>query len=321
MTETVGDAVQIVRRFNHDLLVEKADQDAAARRWPALAHVLINPELVRGFTPHEERAKTLKRSVHVVGSIAVLMMLAALLGYAAELWLAKLGSGEIPYLALFSETCAIAALLLSLLASRYGPLRRRWLKHRFVTEVLRQWHFRRLLDGKTIPQSHVTRDQVIPGRNADLSAIMASLAGAVGAKMDELSELRRDPLGHIPRTSLPENPETRSQLLDAYRVLRLDHQRDFAMYKLSADDKTFAGLPLVALSSLTELLAGTTLVLALVCAVARLFIPFAWAPIVAVSDRRGRSSLARRLRPGVGARAVPRTPACTGVAHGTLGRC
>jgi hypothetical protein len=54
--------VDVERRFNHDLLVCRA-----ARRWPLLAHVLIDHELIRKFKPHEERAKTLKWRVQLIG--------------------------------------------------------------------------------------------------------------------------------------------------------------------------------------------------------------------------------------------------------------
>ena len=199
-------------------------------------------------------------------------MVAALLGYGAELWSAATHSYDISELPILSEGSAVVSLILALLASRYGPFRRRWLKHRFVTEVLRQWHFRGLLDAESADQ-----------RNRDLSILLTNLAGSVGAKMDELAELRRDPLGRIPHARLPVDPNLRTQLLDAYRVLRLDHQRGFAMYKLSADEKTFAGLSLLALSNITNRLAGATLVLALACSLARLFVPFAWAPIAGVS--------------------------------------
>lgn len=284
MTDTSPDVVTIERAFNHDLLLLKEDQDRATRRWPFLASVLVNPELIREFRPHEDQARALKRLVQITGSAAVAMMLAALLGYIAEL----LGAGhpgpyEIPRLAELSELSAVAALVLALLASRYGPLRRRWLKHRFVTEVLRQWHFRRLLEGSTIPHGDAARSPVALPLRESVSAFMSNLAGAVGSKMNELAELRRDPLGSIPRTSLPRNADVRAQLLEAYRVLRLDHQRDFAIYKLSVDDRTFAGLSLLALSRLSDQLAGATLVLALGCSIARLFIPFDWAPIAGAS--------------------------------------
>ena len=284
MTETHADEIQIARTFNHDLLIRKSDQDAAALRWPAIAHVLVNAELIRTFTRHEKRAKIQKRVVQFLGSAAVLMMLGALLGYVTALWVAPPGSDRhIPYLGVLSEISALGALVLAVLASRYGPVRRRWLKNRFITEVLRQWHFRRLLDGEAVECSIDAQAQSVTARDAALSKLIHDLAGNVGEKMDELSQFRRDSLGPIPHSRLPKAPQMRTQLLDAYRALRLDHQRDFAVYKLSAEDKTFACLSLGALSTLTEQLAGTTLVLALTCSVARLFVEFAWSPMAAVS--------------------------------------
>ena len=275
MSDNPPAVVAIERTFNHDLLLHNVDQDRARRRWPAIAQLLIDEELIREFKPHDDQAKTLKRLVQIVGSAAVVMMLAALLGYVAEF--ARVV--RIPRLAELSELSSVAALALALLVSRYGPLRRRWLKHRFVTEVLRQWHFRRLLDGRRLDRT----GSLASATPADpVATLMGDLTGVVGERMNALAELRRDPLGRIPRTTLPENADVRAQLLEAYRVLRLNHQREFAMYKLSADDKTFAGLSLLALSGLTEQLAGATLVLALGCSIAGLF-KIDWAPIAGAS--------------------------------------
>jgi len=77
-----------------------------------------------------------------------------------------------------------------------------------------------------------------------------------------------------------EDSETRAQLLDSYRALRLDHQREFVVYKLSSEDSTFAGISLISLTWLAEFLAGMTLALALGCAIARLFVSFEWSPIL-----------------------------------------
>ncbi len=76
------------------------------------------------------------------------------------------------------------------------------MRHRFVTEVLRQWHFRQLLNGQTIRPTSATRNDTSRSDD-DVIALMHSLRGAVGAKMNELAELRHDPLGPIPRASLP----------------------------------------------------------------------------------------------------------------------
>jgi hypothetical protein len=279
MSEMHVSGIPITRRFNHDLLIEDDDQAAAARRWPTVAPALVDKPLVAAFKTHERRAKAHKRSVQMLGSAAVLLTLAALVGYVAELSIAAAGRDDIPRLAFLSELSAVIALVLAVLASRFGPFRRRWLKHRFVAEVLRQWHFRRLLDGDALTRLQAGADRT----DEELSALMSRLSGTVGEKMDELSHQRRDPLGPIPTARLPKRAETRAQLLDAYRTLRLDHQREFAVHKLSTEDKTFAGLSLEALSTLTELVAGTSLLLALVFAAARLMVTYAWAPVAALS--------------------------------------
>jgi hypothetical protein len=101
--------------------------------------------------------------------------------------------------------------------------------------------------------------------------------------MDNLAESGIDILGSVPNPQLPKNPETRSQLLEAYRVLRLDHQLEFAVWKLSTDDETFLGTSSLALVRLADQLAGTTLLIALALSATRLFIPLEWVPFAAVS--------------------------------------
>lgn len=284
MVTTFPDGVRITKTFNHDLLLRQADQERAALRWPDIAPALIDPALIRVFGLHEKRATFHKRLVQIFGSAAVLMMLVALLGYVAELWIsASRASGPLPLLATCSELSALGALVSAFFASRYGPPRRRWLKHRFITEVLRQWHFRRLLDGAAIGRSLDPQNKPTTAVDGTLPALIHDLTGNVGDKMAELSQFRRDPLGPIPHSILPADVQPRLQMLSAYRALRLDHQREFAVYKLSADDRTFAGLSLGALGALTEHLAAVTLVLALTCSITRLFVAFAWSPTAAVS--------------------------------------
>jgi hypothetical protein len=168
----------------------------------------------------------------------------------------------------------VVGLIAALLASRYFWLRRSWLKNRFVTEVLRQWHFRRLLEARRWrPGPGWDEEQFTGERDAELGDLMHRLLGAVGQKMNLLVKDRVDPLGPVPRPQLPDDPRARAQLLEAYKRLRLDHQFEFAGYKLSEDDKTFMGLSLNALMSGAELLAGASLVLALGCSLARLINP------------------------------------------------
>jgi hypothetical protein len=271
-------------RFNHDLLIDAGDQKAARTRWPQLSHVLIDEALIARFVPHERRARLLKQVVHATGTLAVVSLLAALLGYVADLWLVTHGRGDDAHaVAIAAEVCAIAALTLALIASRYGPVRRRWLKHRFVAEVLRQWHFRNLLDGGSIERSVTDRAAFGARRRASLEAFLDRLESTPGAHMDSLSQHRRDPIGPLHTASLPVDAGLRAELLEAYQVLRLEHQRLFAIHKLSPDDRTFLGLSLSALAQIAEHVASATLVLALAVSVARLIVPFDWAPFAALS--------------------------------------
>lgn len=264
----------VARRFNHDLLLEAADQERARRRWPAIHDLLINRPLIEHFAPHERAAARFKLALQLVGSAAVLLMLLALLGSAAHLWLESTSApraAALPAHALF-EASALVGLVFALFASRWGPLRRRWLIHRFLTEVLRQWHFRRLLDTRAPGPASISAS-VLERRDRDLASFLDSIRGSVGQKMDRLIDDATDPLGAIPAPVVPADPVARSQLVEAYGELRLLHQLDFAVYKLSVDDRTFLGVSGRGLVVVTDQLAAVTLLLALGCSIAQMIRP------------------------------------------------
>jgi hypothetical protein len=289
------------RRFNHDLLIEPADQEAAVRRWPSIARILVEPELIAAFRPHEEKAKKLKMWVLRLGSCAVILTFIALLGSAVHEQPAAQTPGlpaagkatdpqgqapehGSPLSRMLLESCAVLGLLAAVLASRYGPLRRPWLMHRFMTEVLRQWHFRFLLNGPGISDRLGPHAQACAhARREELSALLHDFTSATGQKMDQLIEKGFDPLGRITRPRLPVSADVRAELLDAYRVLRLDHQRDFAVYKLSADDKTFLQFSGHVLMQAASFLAATTIVFALALSLVGFFTDIAWLPLAIIS--------------------------------------
>jgi hypothetical protein len=125
--------------------------------------------------------------------------------------------------------------------------------------------------------------QFLQERKIGLTALLHTLQGSVGQKMDQMAESGTDVLGAVPSPHLPKTPEARLHLLQAYRILRLDHQLDFAVWKLSLDDKTFLGISSLGLVRLTDHLASTTLLIALALSVTRLFSPLEWVPFAAVS--------------------------------------
>jgi hypothetical protein len=217
-----------------------------------------------------------------VGFAAVLMMIASLVGSAALLSVASRGS-DLAGLRVAIEIFAILGLVCAVLASRYGPWRRPWLRNRFMTEVLRQWHFRGLLEGQVIDLAYQQSDQYLKDRQATLASKLNDLTNEVGQRMDHLAESGFDVLGRVPSPHLPHDSDARKQLLEAYRVLRLEHQLYFAHWKLSPADTTFLGLSSLALVGLSDLLAGATLLVALGISATRLLLPFEWASVAAVS--------------------------------------
>lgn len=254
----------VARTFNHDLLLDEADQKIVRLRWPTIAKFLIDPLLIQRLKKHERSAKLHKQCVQYLGTAAVLLTAYSLLGVTAHSAL------HLSWADPWEWTFHVAALIgfaLAVAASRWGPFRRRWLGNRFIAELLRQWHFRRLL-------ASVDADDVaaqIERRKRDLQGFLHGLAGAVPQKMDRLIENADDPLPAIPEPKLPKNPEARAELLEAYQQLRLDHQLDFAFYKLSPDDNTILGLSNRLLVQLTQGAAGLTLFFALVVALLPLF--------------------------------------------------
>src|SRR5581483_9873823 len=72
---------------NDDLLMGAAAQAAARPEFPAVFHVLHDPELLAAFRPVDERAMAHKRQSHRAGMIAVLFVVLALFGASSEsLW-------------------------------------------------------------------------------------------------------------------------------------------------------------------------------------------------------------------------------------------
>jgi hypothetical protein len=66
-------SASLKRRFNHDLLIDRQDQQFAEERWPAIHRLLCDSALSAAFNIHERAAKTYKAIVQWLGSFAVLL--------------------------------------------------------------------------------------------------------------------------------------------------------------------------------------------------------------------------------------------------------
>jgi len=169
---------------------------------------------------------------------------------------------------------------------------------------LRQWHFGELLDIDAIAastRSSADRTAYVAERSRRFAAFAEELRGTAGQKMDLLRDAGNAPARRARSNLRTAQPGVPPELLDAYRALRLEHQLEFAVYKLSPDDSTLAGMPLSALRSSTDTLAALSLVGALGVATIELarsmpgtsFLALAFA-IVGVGVRTWRDGLALR---------------------------
>lgn len=255
------------KRFNHDIVVDEEGQRVVGAVFPQVAHVAYNPAVVAAFKPQNDLGVRLKGLVYALGSMAILLLVVALCVDLLELW-DHGGEEKIVehWLGYFGEFAAIFGLFLALFASRFG-LRRKWLKARFVAEIIRQWHFRRFLCGSDIDasiRSPIGKQDYVDSAARQLDAFLSKIRGSEGEVMDRFRQDGVDPLGPIPIPELPTQPQARQAVLNAYKQLRLDFQAQHMTYKLSPDDKTFCGVSLVAFVETTSVLAGFTLIAALV---------------------------------------------------------
>lgn len=250
----------VAHRFNNDIRFDDADLAELKARWPKIASLLVHPSLVEHFDEHERRAIQLKKRVHACGSCAVLLMVPALL-YSI---LTTPVPGEWTLWTPAVEVLSVVGIILAFLASSFSRWRRDWLKHRYMTEVLRQWHFANLLDGASVADAMLDSglEAYSARREATLEAFLTKHRGAVGEWVNRL-RVSGDHILHTgttaDRVSLPEDPEVRRELLEAYRELRLDHQLNYAVYKVSDEDRTILGRSGRSLQKMGQVIAGASL--------------------------------------------------------------
>jgi hypothetical protein len=236
------------QRFNDDLLVTPRDRKLAADTFRDILHVLDFPELRDLFSSYDVPAKRAKRRRRVIGSAAIILGVGALLGASLALVHDQDPLQWPRYVAEGSAIMGVFSLMLGSVGALAGPSKRRWLCSRLMTERLRQFHF----------QTMVCR----------LPEILASMKDSVarGKFLDErrawFAEYRLACEGHLPaqlRTVLDDDAEenfwlhpdrsrdshlasdaTLATVFSAYRLLRFEHQVQYANYRLGTDEGLFS---------------------------------------------------------------------------------
>src|SRR5882672_8974630 len=231
------------QQFNDDLCSGARDRELARNIFPEVLHVIDFPELRELFLSYDIPANLAKRSRSLIGFLAIGLGAVALFG-------ASVAQDNWPRtLAVVCAALGAVSLLLGWFGTLSGETKRVWLCSRLMTESLRQFHF----------QTLVFR----------LSAVLASTRGGAAQRrfIEErrgwLAEFRLQYEGHLParlRAVLDDDAEENfllhpdgncdhdlsgsdtslQKVFSAYRLLRFEHQIQYANYRLGADESIFS---------------------------------------------------------------------------------
>jgi len=249
------------QKFNDDILWTERDRDLAAKRFPALLHVLDFPELREIFLKYDIPATNAKKHRRNAGFTAIAFGVVALLGAAATA-LPQVESAM--WVRLFEGICAFVGVL-SVLVGAFGTLsgqaKQRWLRNRLMSERLRQFHFQsficRLPEILASMGDEATRKIFLDERRSWLAGFQMEYEGHLPAQLIAALEddVDKDFLLHhdLKRWKPPAGADANLELVfSAYRVLRFEHQIQYADYKLRKDESIFSSSSLRQLGVLRD---------------------------------------------------------------------
>ncbi len=236
------------QQFNDDLCSGARDRELARSIFPEVLHIIDFAELRELFLSYDIPAKLAKRRRSLSGFLAIGLGAVALVGAAVALWHDR-DWDQWRTVALACAALGAGSLLLGWFGTLSGETKRVWLCSRLMTESLRQFHFQTLV--------------------CRLPAVLASTRnGAAQSRYIEerrgwFAEFRLRYEGHLParlRAVLDDDAEENlwlhpdcncdpdlsgsdaslQKVFSAYRLLRFEHQIQYANYRLGTDESIFS---------------------------------------------------------------------------------
>jgi len=236
-------------RFNNDLLRSEQDRRTADTAYHEIFFALDNPDLRALFAPRDDAANAAKARSRRRGIEAVLVVTLALL-ITASVPLFETAPVQIrETLALLGAAIGVVGGGLGLNGVLFGEAKREWLRNRFTTERLRQLHFQTLLAFAPLVLKAAETGDTAPflkARAAALARFESEQVAHLDAKLASVlhREVGEEPwLLDVAFNATAAAGEHADLFLEAMAHLRINHQIDFAEYKLSSDEKLFSTLP------------------------------------------------------------------------------
>jgi hypothetical protein len=229
--------------FNDDLLLT----DEASSSFPNMFPVLDFPELTALFSRYNASANGSKHRLRQAALAAILLGVFALLGASTQPLLEVGPEGHFAIIPTIVIVLSATAGLLSILISAFGVFnskyKRIWLESRLMTERLRQFQFQMLaLHSTSILETLAGRqsiDQFYKLRRQWLSKFRLDYENHLSGKLTEILDDEVDEQFLLHESEAPGSKRyddsALEELFEAYRILRIKHQLQFANYKLSPE--------------------------------------------------------------------------------------
>ena len=290
-------------KFNHDLLKYEEDRANAREQYPSLVDALYHPQLVEYFGQFDEPANKAKRDSRDLGTKAILFGGLAIFAAAIEVAFVRVSpllfaepekcanslcpsSIEVGFLLVigaFAAVCGLYSLYLGYFGTLFGRRKQSWLMNRFMGERIRQFHFQSLLaqlpmvlamasaieeNGPGAAKAMEAKDDFLKNRDLQFAAFLEEFnkLGRSAKFQDMVAASEGDALLCEQQDTrlAPEISPQLESFFKAYRALRIQHQYDYANYKLMDDPKILSDTPQRQSELLEKVTQGTILLVTLI---------------------------------------------------------
>lgn len=220
---------------------------APGARDPLVQFAFDFPELLAAFRIADRKANMARKSSRRIGMLAVLFVLAALVIASAYPVLGELDHEAHVILGYVSTVIGLAGAVLGFLGMHKGSARRKWLRARLQTEIMRLFHFHYMaarLPELASVNGDAERQQAYLRRRAE--AFAALQKGPLAKPELELKRIEAREQAFGPDDVVPEMASTGQEsqnavnaVFEAWRSLRFDWQLGYCEAKLA--DKGIKG--------------------------------------------------------------------------------
>jgi FtsH-binding integral membrane protein len=236
-------------KFNDDLLLAREDRDLAARKYPAIWHVLDHPELRQLFAVYDAPANRAKRRARTAGLWAIGLVWIALVIASSEYLLSE--TSWVPIFAIVSAVCGLVGVVIGGTGILFARRKQEWLHGRLMTERIRQFHFQTFVFRRAEILRSFRGEEAKAAFSSERKLWLDEFNARFHGKLDEqftgiledetqeeiwLHETEKEPGGLSEQRDL-------DPIFDAYRELRIMHQIGYANHQLKDDRRIFSASP------------------------------------------------------------------------------